>query len=484
MVTLQEDSLKMAEGKHPCAVREQLESVLKDLYDFGDDFVTPEETILDHGQIDDLSDEKETEKVNGHKENEQPVTCSKRGKKTVSMFFDSIKEELCSRAKNPTVSSSPAPKPSTVQVVSFISRKDKQCKEGDIQEVNTEGKETTSICRRGRFLETELTTNIKETEEENRLQFNFEKLFSLANMSSNSKDTNDTEPKAADGARKIRSDRKYTNNAEQKDADAARKRKQRANKSTEDRCKRMDTVKYTNDTESKAYDGARKIRSDIKYGNDAERKAADAGPKPDIGKKEGASEIQARLEVHKFGIGGYEKEKQRKCEQERAIMLGAKVCIKSVGQSFVRLCKGLLKKKRQVKTPGEKRMPSLDAACAVYLYRDGKGSRAGSSVGGPVAASPLCWQGRIPSLKWVLLWLYKRALPICCNLSTTESTPGQSEDSTCPEEKRGWNPELQKNGETKVAELARLLRANSANGKRTPNHPGLQKQNISYVSKV
>ncbi|CAJ0936625.1 unnamed protein product [Ranitomeya imitator] len=30
-----------------------------------------------------------------------------------------------------------------------------------------------------------------------------------------------------------------------------------------------------------------------------------------------------------------------------------------------------------------------------------------------------------------------------------ESTPGQSEDSTCPEEKRGWNPELQKNGETK-----------------------------------
>ncbi|CAJ0928144.1 unnamed protein product [Ranitomeya imitator] len=46
------------------------------------------------------------------------------------------------------------------------------------------------------------------------------------------------------------------------------------------------------------------------------------------------------------------------------------------------------------------------------------------------------------------------------------STPGQSEDSTCPEEKRGWNPELQKNGETKVAELARLLRANSAKGKK------------------
>ncbi|KAM5163365.1 40S small subunit processome assembly factor 1 [Mantella aurantiaca] len=33
---------------------------------------------------------------------------------------------------------------------------------------------------------------------------------------------------------------------------------------------------------------------------------------------------KARLEVHKFGITGYKKEKQRKFEQERAIMLGAK----------------------------------------------------------------------------------------------------------------------------------------------------------------
>ncbi|XP_073407975.1 40S small subunit processome assembly factor 1 isoform X3 [Dendrobates tinctorius] len=148
----------MAEGKHPCAVREQLESVLRDLYDFGDDFVTPEENPPDHGQIDDLSDEKETEKVNSHEENEQPVTCPKWGKKNVSMFFDSMKEELCSRAKNSTVSSSPAAKPSTIQVVTFISRKDKkQCKERHIQKGNTE-------------------TNIKETEEENSLQFHFEKL--------------------------------------------------------------------------------------------------------------------------------------------------------------------------------------------------------------------------------------------------------------------------------------------------------------------
>lgn len=35
--------------------------------------------------------------------------------------------------------------------------------------------------------------------------------------------------------------------------------------------------------------------------------------------------FQARLEVHKFGITGYKKQEQRLWEQERAIMLGAKV---------------------------------------------------------------------------------------------------------------------------------------------------------------
>ncbi|CAJ0936680.1 unnamed protein product [Ranitomeya imitator] len=74
---------------------------------------------------------------------------------------------------------------------------------------------------------------------------------------------------------------------------------------------------------------------------------------------------------------------------------------------------------------------------------------------------------------------------ICCNLSTTLSTPGQSEDSTCPKEKRGWNPELQKNGETKVAELARLLRANSANGKNdTQSSWSAETKHLRYVSKV
>ncbi|RMC12705.1 hypothetical protein DUI87_10230 [Hirundo rustica rustica] len=34
---------------------------------------------------------------------------------------------------------------------------------------------------------------------------------------------------------------------------------------------------------------------------------------------------KARLEVHKFGITGYKKQEQRAWEQERAIMLGAKI---------------------------------------------------------------------------------------------------------------------------------------------------------------
>lgn len=37
--------------------------------------------------------------------------------------------------------------------------------------------------------------------------------------------------------------------------------------------------------------------------------------------------FQARLEVHKFGITGYKKQEQRVWEQERAIMLGAKVVV-------------------------------------------------------------------------------------------------------------------------------------------------------------
>ncbi len=43
---------------------------------------------------------------------------------------------------------------------------------------------------------------------------------------------------------------------------------------------------------------------------------------------------QARLEVHRFGITGYKKEQQRVFEQDRAIMLGARVRKKSLHIKF------------------------------------------------------------------------------------------------------------------------------------------------------
>jgi hypothetical protein len=43
--------------------------------------------------------------------------------------------------------------------------------------------------------------------------------------------------------------------------------------------------------------------------------------------------LQARLEVHRFGITGYGKGKERVLEQERAIMLGAKVRAANTGDA-------------------------------------------------------------------------------------------------------------------------------------------------------
>ncbi|KAM3931219.1 40S small subunit processome assembly factor 1 [Leptodactylus fuscus] len=169
-------------------VRDQLDSVLGSLYDFGEDFGTHEEDKPLHEQMNGLVEKKDANTANGSAEVQKTVIYSKRSKKTVSMFFDSIKDELCSQAKNPIVSSSAA-KPSSVEVVTFVSRKDKkQSKDKDIQNANEE-------------------KNTDNAEKDNSLQFDFEK---------------------------------------------------------------------------------------------------------------------ARLEVHKFGITGYKKETQRKFEQERAIMLGAK----------------------------------------------------------------------------------------------------------------------------------------------------------------
>ncbi|XP_075059569.1 40S small subunit processome assembly factor 1 [Mixophyes fleayi] len=176
----------MAEVDNSLMVRDQLDSMLSELYDFGDDFVTPKMNICENWQHEEHSIEKETEKVN--EDNQPPILCSKRGRKNVSLFFDSIKDELCSQPKCTDFPSSSASK-HQVEVVTYVSRRDKKQTNGtEVQDRDSE-------------------INVDVTEEERDETFNFEK---------------------------------------------------------------------------------------------------------------------ARLEVHKFGITGYKKEKQRKFEQERAIMLGAR----------------------------------------------------------------------------------------------------------------------------------------------------------------
>ncbi|XP_056423086.1 uncharacterized protein C1orf131 homolog [Hyla sarda] len=145
----------MTDMEESSEARYQLDSVLSNLYDFGDDFVNSEDHIPEHGETNGLLEGKEAEKVNGKEEDQRPVLCSKKGKKNVTIFFDSIKDELCSQAKNPTMSSSSVSKPPSVDVVTFVSRKVKnQSNEKTIQDVNTEKSNET---------------------EDNCLEFNFEK---------------------------------------------------------------------------------------------------------------------------------------------------------------------------------------------------------------------------------------------------------------------------------------------------------------------
>ncbi|CAI9536834.1 unnamed protein product [Staurois parvus] len=175
-------SATMAEREREGHVQDQLDSVLSNLYDFGDDFEPSKVTISESEEGAPLAIK--TKEVNGSGE----IHSSRRGKKNPSFFFNAIKDELSSQPKGTDIPSSSVSK-SHVEVVTFVSRKDKkQAKSGEVQD------------RDSKII-------IDSKEEENNPTFDFEKV---------------------------------------------------------------------------------------------------------------------RLEVHKFGITGFKKEKQRKFEQERAIMLGAK----------------------------------------------------------------------------------------------------------------------------------------------------------------
>ncbi|XP_035394869.1 uncharacterized protein C1orf131 homolog isoform X2 [Cygnus atratus] len=75
---------------------------------------------------------------------------------------------------------------------------------------------------------------------------------------------------------------------------------------------------------------------------------------------------KARLEVHRFGITGYEKQEQRLWERERAIMLGAKTQ-EHKGDSLKKKKKDLKERKAKRK----KSVPSIWPAGQVGKFRDG-----------------------------------------------------------------------------------------------------------------
>nr|DBA26931.1 TPA: hypothetical protein GDO54_011123 [Pyxicephalus adspersus] len=140
-------------------VQDQLDCVLSNLYDFGDDLEANKEIVSDSEQQSEGSTRDiETEEVTGSVEHHLPnseLPTSKRKKKNPSFFFNAIKDELRNQSKSTNVSSSSVSNPN-VEVVTFVSRKSK--KRARSREVHPDSK-----------------INIDLKEEENNQTFDFER---------------------------------------------------------------------------------------------------------------------------------------------------------------------------------------------------------------------------------------------------------------------------------------------------------------------
>ncbi|KAM9316726.1 40S small subunit processome assembly factor 1 [Gastrophryne carolinensis] len=120
-------------------LRHQLDCVLSQFYDFGDDFQTPQVIVSEtEQQNEDVQPEEDNKSINRPKINKAadcslPAVHSKKGKKNASLFFQSIKDELYSQPKSteaPIISG-----PQQVQVVTFVSHKpQKETKDKDAQD--------------------------------------------------------------------------------------------------------------------------------------------------------------------------------------------------------------------------------------------------------------------------------------------------------------------------------------------------------------
>ncbi|XP_040206876.1 uncharacterized protein C1orf131-like isoform X2 [Rana temporaria] len=131
----------MTGGEEEGDVQDQLDSVLSNLYDFGDDFEPTKATVS--SAVENNKEQREgtqsnikTEDVNGSREFLE-FPSSRRGKRNPSFFFNAIKDELLSQPKGTDVPSSSVSKPH-VEVVTFVSRKaKKQAKNSEVQDTDS-----------------------------------------------------------------------------------------------------------------------------------------------------------------------------------------------------------------------------------------------------------------------------------------------------------------------------------------------------------
>lgn len=135
----------MTGGEEEGDVQDQLDSVLSNLYDFGDDFEPTKATVSSEvknskEQSEGASPDIKAEEVNGSREHPLPTLefpSSRRGKKNPSFFFNAIKDELLSQPKGTDILSSSVSKPH-VEVVTFVSRKDKKkAKSSEVQDADS-----------------------------------------------------------------------------------------------------------------------------------------------------------------------------------------------------------------------------------------------------------------------------------------------------------------------------------------------------------
>ncbi|XP_018118551.2 uncharacterized protein C1orf131-like [Xenopus laevis] len=140
-----------------------------------------------------------------------------------------------------------------------------------------------------------------------------------------------------------------------------------------------------NNIEVVTFRSRKKIKSQIEPESISETVLEDKEREENVQNGQTFNFEKARLEIHKFGITGYRKEKQRTFEQERAIMLGAKPPKKEY--LHYKLYQEKLKEKEKIKQEESTREKTLDPSKKKQRRRqESKKPKKGSSSGAIVPA--------------------------------------------------------------------------------------------------